>query len=358
MRVLHLPANTATQASVAVRALRGVGVEARGIVLSNHQYCSSAGLLNYIRRGIRRHPISGVAHTLRYWSAVLRHILWADVVHWYGPSSTVYRDIDLKLLAFLGKPRIVEFWGSDIRIPEIASRDNPYIARMYGERPELAEGRRAASLRFQEKFHRYGFGCAVAYHELLPYVHQEYFPSPYVTRQRVMLSEYSVRLPDPGTTRPLVVHCPSNSAIKGTDAVLRTVEKLRSRYQFDFRMIHGMPRQDALDMMASCDVYLDQFTIGAYGLAALEAMAFGKPTLCYIKPSLIGAYPSDMPIVNASQDNLAGVLESLLRDGLFRQNIGRRSRAYVEEYHDAYKIARQVLGIYKDLIEKQRGTGA
>lgn len=84
-------------------------------------------------------------------------------------------------------------------------------------------------------------------------------------------------------------------------------------------------------------------------------MALGKPAVCYIKPSLVPRYPQDCPIVNANQDNLAEVLGSLLDDGQRRHDIGRRSRAYVEKYHDAHSIARELVGIYEQLLRKTRG---
>ena len=67
-------------------------------------------------------------------------------------------------------------------------------------------------------------------------------------------------------------------------------------------------------MLRSSDVFLDQFVISGYGVAAIEAMAYGKPVVCYIAPSVAEHYPAELPIVNAGQDDLAASLESLLKD--------------------------------------------
>ena len=101
---------------------------------------------------------------------------------------------------------------------------------------------------------------------------------------------------------------PSRKAIKGTDAVLRAVDELRNSHVFEFRLVHGIKRSEALKAVQECDVFLDQFVIGAEGFASLEAMAYGKPAVCYIKPSLASKYPPGCPIVRASQDDLARVL--------------------------------------------------
>ena len=44
----------------------------------------------------------------------------------------------------------------------------------------------------------------------------------------------------------------------------------------------------------------------------------------------------------------------LLRDGPRRHQVGRASRAYVETHHDAHKIARDLVRIYEELIEKSK----
>ncbi|HPO51256.1 MAG TPA: hypothetical protein PK165_00305 [bacterium] len=106
--------------------------------------------------------------------------------------------------------------------------------------------------------------------------------------------------------------------------------------------------------MKNADIFLDQFVLGAHGMACLEAMAYGKPVLCYIKPSLIPQYPDDLPIVNANPDNLEIVLEELLLNGKKRCELGKQGRAYVEKYHDAMKLSYDLVSIYSKIIEKNR----
>ena len=84
----------------------------------------------------------------------------------------------------------------------------------------------------------------------------------------------------------------------------------------------------------------------------MEAMAFGKPVVCYITPAMESKHPADLPIVNGNQDNLAGVLAGLLDDGKRRHELGQRGREYVEKYHDARRIAKDLVGIYQQLCNK------
>ncbi|GAG12616.1 unnamed protein product, partial [marine sediment metagenome] len=140
MKVLHLPVNIASQISVTVRALRDIGVDARGLVLKNATTQDGSCIECYSKLSRRKYPIRGRIQRVKWQRAVLKAIRWADVVHWYYGRGVLPRDFGLKYAAFLNKARIVEFWGSDIRIPEMASTDNPYAARMYQLYPRIANG--------------------------------------------------------------------------------------------------------------------------------------------------------------------------------------------------------------------------
>jgi len=43
----------------------------------------------------------------------------------------------------------------------------------------------------------------------------------------------------------------------------------------------------------------------------------------------------------------------LLRDGRLRYETGRRSRNYVETYHDSVEIAGQLVEIYRNVMEQR-----
>lgn len=352
MRVLHLPFNIASQLSVTVQALRKLGIEARGLVTSNSAIQDPSGieiLPEALSR--RQHPFLG---SWRYWRtkrAVLDAIRWADVIHWHY-SWALSNAADVRYAATLKKPGIVEFWGSDIRIPRIAIEDNPYRAQLCRTFSEFSHSAETRSIKKQSLFARYGVACLIPGEELLPYVDHKVYPSPYRTRQRISIDDFQALYPDPSRCKPLLVHMPSDKAKKGTDAVLKAIDLLKKDYEFEFKLIHGVARSEALAILKEADILLDQFVAGAHGLATLEAMAFGKPTICYIKPSLLPKFPPDCPIINANQDNLADILKPLLEDGHRRYEIGRASRAYVEKYHDSRELAKQLIDVYGELIAK------
>ena len=350
MKVLHLPSNLASQLSITVGALRDVGVEARGLVCSNLFACDAANIEVYDVPSLRRHPLRGALRAAGWMRRVRKAMRWADVIHWHSDWSPVPWDLEARYAARLEKPRIVEFWGTDIRIPEIACADNPYMARAHREYRRLFRNGRRSGRRTQERFARHGFACLIPGRDLRTFVQRDLFPTFYSTMPRLALGQFEPRYPDPGRGLPLVVHAPTQAVVKGTSAVLAAIETLRATHRFEFRLIQSMPRSAALDLVRQCDVFLDQFVGGDHGVAALEAMALGKPTLCYIKPSMEAAFPPDCPLVNANQENLAQVLGAVLEDGPRRHRLGRQGREYVAKYHDAHKIARDLVTIYEELL--------
>lgn len=147
------------------------------------------------------------------------------------------------------------------------------------------------------------------------------------------------------------MHSSSAPKAKGTHSVIKAIESLQGKYDFKFYLIQNMPRNKALKLVQMSDIFIDQFVLGTFGMAAIEAMAFGKPVVSYIKSSMINKYPPDLPIVNANQDNLTEILEILLKDGKLRNKIGQLSRKYVERYHDAFKLSKKLVDIYKKVMK-------
>jgi hypothetical protein len=350
VKILHLPTNIASQISISVQALRSLGVEAKGLArrTSAMQDYSGVQTVDWSGRPDRaRRLLRGVRWRLK----MIRAMVWADVVHWHWGEST-WRGIDLRMAGWLRRPRIVEFWGSDLRDPVVASRDNPFLARMYKEHPELTAQQCSHSA--QSIFGKSGFECLIPGYELSDYLDGTFFAGYYSTRACLFLNDFVPRFPEVSKERPLVVHAPSNKAKKGTDAVMETMARLSRTHCLDFKLIHQMPRHEALQLMGQSDLFLDQFTIGAEGVASYEAMALGKPVICFIKSALLPRYPADLPIVVADQDTLQGAIASLLQDGSRRREIGRQSRKYVEDYHDARNICSRLIEIYRELCWKMR----
>jgi len=354
LKVLHLPYNVASQVSASVRGLRAIGVDAHGIIATNpeeviqsHDEVEILPDVRVPRERVIRWTRQHAGRSAR----LLRAIAWADVLHWHFGRGVLWGGLDLHWARLLRKPLVAEFWGSDIRVAEIEARDNPHFAAHapLEYRTRLTAQR---SFEMQSRFSGARSACVVADAAMLSYVRRDLFPRVRMVRQRLLLSDFTPRPPDANRRRPLVVHSPSNPQLKGSAFVEEALERLRGKYEFEFRLVHGVARREALAILAEADIFVDQLILGTHGVAALEAMALAKPVVCYIKPSMIEQYSPALPIVSANPSNVADVLERLLASGQRRRDLGIRGRTYVEQNHDATRLAHQLRDIYQELLPR------
>lgn len=355
MRVLHLPVNIASQMSVLVSALRDLGIDARGISFESSVLNDQRGIevidFSKVPNKFRRKAMQAAAQ-----GAVLRAIAAADVVHWHFHGSTTRFDLDLRLAAALAKARLVQFHGTDIRIPEIASRDNPYLRRLMADQPNSYPISLGQSRATQQKFARHGFACLLTGPELELYRQPDIFASQFKTDVALDTSQYLPSLPDPRTPAPLIVHLPSNSAIKGTSHVLEAIERVKERREIRFQLVRNVEHSEAMRMVRSSDMVLDQFCLGSFGLAAVEGMALGKPTLCYLTPAVAARLAGKSPLLNVSPERLSSTIIELIDDGERRRELGMAGRHYVENVHEAKVVAsRLVEDVYEPLLAKAKG---
>jgi glycosyltransferase involved in cell wall biosynthesis len=356
MKILYLPYNFASTVSYAVAGQNAIGQKARGLIFEKPSVIHDNDGIKFIP--IEYHPNRKrkLMSLLKRYYYFIKWVLWADIVHWYCYAGLLRNGFDLKLIRFLKKPGVIEWIGSDIRIPEVEFNDNSYYKEVFNQGYEynMVESLKN-SISIQQKFSAAGFEpvlCA----DMEQYLDKKLFPSHYRIYQRLMLSDFEPQYPSADKPRPLLVHSPSAPVCKGTKHVLAAIENLKKRYDFDFRLVQNMPRGQALQIIKECDIFLDQFILGAHGLAALEAMAFGKPVVCYIKPVMIQKYPADLPMINANPDNLAEKIEYLLKDASLRHKTGIESRRYVEKYHDARVVAVNLLEIYQKVIARKKNA--
>jgi glycosyltransferase involved in cell wall biosynthesis len=358
LKVLHLPYNVASMVSNSVLALRSVGVEAKGISFGRSNRLTEAGIVtfedfkgnNQIQKRIKQ---------LNYLLTFYRMIKWADIVHWYWKADILPANIEFKLLKYFKKPAVVEWLGNDIRIPEVEFKDNPYYKSEWEhEVTSLQWASLNRSRKIQYPFSKYGFKIVTS-PGMDRYLLPEYFPSPhFYLRQRIFLDNFKPEYPDGQKKVPTIVHGSAVKKTKGTEYIRIALNRLKLKYEFEEVMLEKVSRKEALLQMQRADIYVDQLILGHHGLAAVEAMAFGKPVICYIKPSLLNQYPAELPIINANPDDIYDKLKMLIENSVMRNEVGLKGRKYVEEYHDHRKLAREMVSIYENVIGNFKSNSA
>lgn len=147
---------------------------------------------------------------------------------------------------------------------------------------------------------------------------------------------------------PRVVHAPSRAALKGSHHVERTMARLVAEGLVDYVRLEGVPPEEVRAEVRTCDVVLDQFSIGTYGVLAAEAMAAGRLVVSYVSPLVRRAVEDELPIVEATPDDLDDVLRSLLKDRDTARTTAAAGVPFVRARHDGRRsgeVLRDVLGL-------------
>ena len=343
------------------------GVRAKYITTYRHKYLQDNAAMidlafSFPYKSFKQNPFKYVLYQIlnNIWhkpyklATLCRWIIWADVVHWSWDNIISY-NVDLKLVKFLKKKRFIEWVGSEMRIPEITMQESKWYKEVFNNGYEYSGTEsKEGSYRLQEKFAKYGF-VPVLVPEMHLFLKPGLFKTVFSTQYRIFQKDKfpETFFPDPGNNRIVIVHSPSAKFAKGSNFIIPVIEKLKSQYNIEFILLNNVSHSVVLETMKRCDIFIDQIILGSYAGAAIEAMSLGKPTLAYIMP---GVYkhgtPFNCPVVNVNPDTLEEKLIELINDPGLRYEIGVKSRHFVEEVHNADKIAIRLLEIYNTDIDE------
>ena len=144
-----------------------------------------------------------------------------------------------------------------------------------------------------------------------------------------------------------VGHAPNHAHFKGTQFLADAIERLKAQgYAIELVSVSGVANAEVIALFKSCDVVGDQFIAGFHGYTALEAMALGKPVLCYLRDPEAAIDPANCPIMNCSPDTIGDVLRRCLDGDFDLAELGRRSRSYIEHYYSLEAVAIRLGKLY------------
>lgn len=264
-----------------------------------------------------------------------------DIFHFHYGHSLFLFGMDLWLLKRLNKIVVMEYHGSEIRWS------------FYRKKPEFfyQNSLPTFSKRLKRKILRafkYTDGIILHDYELFKHLPSNEKPI-YFVPLRVEIGKFKPQYPSIQCKRPVIVHAPSHELVKGSRYVQIAVTRLKENYDFEFILVRDKTQEEAIQIYSKADIIVDQLFIGSYGVFAIEAMALGKPVICYISEEIRNQFPEELPIVNATVDTIEEKIELLLQNPQLRRDLGEQGRMYAEKYHD-YKI------ITKKLAEIYEGT--
>ena len=133
--------------------------------------------------------------------------------------------------------------------------------------------------------------------------------------------------------RPVVVHAPSRSRLKGSADIDATLRRLHDEGLCEYRRLERVPPTEMPAALAAADVVLDQFAIGSYGVLACEAMAAGRVVVGHVRQDVRERVGEPLPVVEATPDDVEDVLRALVDDRDAARATAAAGRAFVERVH-------------------------
>lgn len=263
----------------------------------------------------------------------------------YYAYSTLMAKLEIMLLGILKRVVLIQYQGDDVRQGDFSLNnfDISIASRVdSGYYNTISDARKRKRVHLYSKIARkiYALNPDLLYMlppsaKFLPYSHisiDEWNPS------YTQMDE-----------RPLRIgHAPTNRDVKGTEFIIEAVERLQALgYKLELILVEGMAHSHAKKIYNTIDVLVDQLFAGWYGGLAVEAMALGKPVVCYIREKDLIFIPDemrdDLPIINACSYNLYDVLLGLVtKPRVELLELAKASRKYVEKWHNPNLIVKDI----------------
>ena len=307
-RILHAPADIGGHARGLSRAERWLGLDSDVAVFSPQRWGYEADI--DLHAGIDVPVPVRMARRAAFLRAAIERY---DVFHFnYGQTLMQVRQVgrvldELPLLRRRGKKVLVTFQGCDLRpFAECFCRRTACV-RTSPYRQLAAE----RALRHADRvlYLNPDLGRWLPGGQFFPYANvdpHEVEPVPSFERDEMV-----------------VVHAPTDRAIKGTRHVVEAIELLRSEgLLLRLELLEGLSYEAVRRRTAAADVVVDQLLIGWYGGFAVEAMALAKPVLCFIREDE-NPFGAALPIMNATPTTLADRLRELAIAPARRRDVGR-----------------------------------
>lgn len=370
-KVLHAPSSVGGNPQVLSRALQALGVNSCSLVVSQNYLAYKAD------RVLQRPGDSLLMREFKRVWAILFYLPRFDVIH-YNAGTTLasayafsslpgagVRDVvrrcyaaylralqrfELAYVRCLGKKIFVTYQGDDARQGDYSLKHFPInIASQVDEGYYCAQ-----SDAFKRRSIKMLSSVACQVYSVNPdLMHVLPASTRFTPYSHVFLDDWKP-LYTQCERRPLrIVHAPSNRKVKGSELIISALDALREQgFEFELLLVEGMSNAEARKVYESADVLVDQLFAGWYGGLAVELMALGKPVLVYIRDGDLGFIPEQMkqelPFLQITPHTVEQALRELLQ--MPRQQLmelGQRSRAFVERWHDPLDIARGIRSDYE-----------
>jgi hypothetical protein len=146
-----------------------------------------------------------------------------------------------------------------------------------------------------------------------------------------------------------ISHSPTKRGIKGTDLFLQVCEKYFPNKVYPV-LIEQQPHRASMNIRKNCQVHYDQFSLGAYGLSAVEGLSIGQLVIVGIsdyvkkyigKPEFINVAGIEQSFVDSIKKTI-----SIMSNEERRYNRALIGRKWVEHLHSDKIVVNKLIKLY------------
>ncbi|MGZ3725627.1 MAG: glycosyltransferase [Pseudobdellovibrio sp.] len=270
-------------------------------------------------------------------------LTWDD-----SPVFKPFRHWDIILAKKLGKKTIAIYQGCDIRIAS-ASHQRNAVTMCASNHCKLYQN----CLNYTDNYRLNMFNELSPYYDHIFFLNPElgfHLPNAQFLPYAVQDAKKCELILPKVNRRPVILHAPSDSSIKGTSYIVSALEKLKAEFDFEFKLVQNLPHHEAMELYRDADLVIDQVLAGWYGAFAVELMSMGKPVACYIREEDLKFIPEqmkqDLPLLRISPLTIEADLRTLLQNQNKWTEWGLKSRDFAIKWHDPEKISKALEDIY------------
>ncbi len=367
LKVFHGVINVAGFPGELSRLERSVGIKSSCVVYSaNQMFQNQTQDLNLGKSVLKRIFVPPFL--------LIKALFKFNTFHFYFGKTFLWFGLDLIVLRLFGKKIVMTYCGSEVRLFDgVDNVRNPY-AYLYIEKEEEKLAKRDSRLvrkikslysfmynvpyydrrkRHMMKWHNLFVHKFIAIRDNYAYANHVIDSNKIESRIRInniTAANGELELNHVTSYVVKVCHAPTNTILKGSQYIENAIRELQDEgLNFDYIRVQNMSFLDAKNAMIESDIVVDQLLLGGIGSVSIEAMSYGKPVVAYLMKDVIAEHCPDIPICNATIDNIKDVLRELIINENLRNKKSQEGIDYIRKYYNKEKIVNQMIDLYCNL---------
>jgi glycosyltransferase involved in cell wall biosynthesis len=268
-----------------------------------------------------------------------------NIFHFYFGHSLFAIHRDLPFYKIFNKKVVFHYLGADVQLFQ-KSKEKYAITNVIsliknGKEHDIRVLKR---LKKENKYADLQIICA-------PYL-SEFVPGAIILPLAINIKEWEFCPKSVPDNDIVIMHSPTNRNDKGTDLIMESIDRLINEgFKIRKLLVENVTHKELKEKYIECDLFVDQLLSGWYGTSAIEAMAIGRPVLCFLREEYFRYinYGNEIPVINITAESCTHILKELIRNKNNFPDLGRKAREFVLKIHNSEILTNTLINLYKTI---------